>query len=74
MQRILLDVTILISEKQTVKRGTSNLKLVWNSEVCWYRMTYRVKMKLFNLYSDWILQWGFADTRQVVNCDYPVSF
>lgn len=48
--------------KQFPNSKTSNLKLVWSSMAWCYSVFYYMKMKnLFNLYSDWLLQWGFPD-------------
>lgn len=30
--------------------------------------------KLFNLYNDWLSQWGFPDGRGLVKRDYLISF
>lgn len=58
-----------------VNGGTSNLKLIQSSEACHYRMPYKVKMrKLLNLYNDWLLKWGFSDSRGLVKTDYLIPF
>lgn len=67
------DLTWILSEKKTVNRDTSNLKLLWSSEAWCYRMAYKVKMKrMFNLYNDWLLHCGFPDGRKSVKSNYKI--
>lgn len=72
IQSVLLDMNILLSEKQIVsKQGDFKPQVVRISEACHYRMTYKVRMrKLFNLYNDWFLRWGFPDGRGLAESDY----
>lgn len=61
--------------KSLVNRETSNLRVGWSSEAWYYRMAYKERMrKLFNLYSDRLLQWGFPDSSGLVKSDYIIPF
>lgn len=75
IQRFLVDMNVLLSEKQTVsEQGDLKPKMVRISR-CGHRMAHKVRMrKLFNLYNDWLLQRGLPDSGGLLKSAYLIAF
>lgn len=75
IKRDLFVMNIFLNGEEAIHEQRLQLKVVRSSELCSYRMIYKVRMrKSFNIYSDWLLQWKFTDNRNLVKNVYLILF